>query len=322
MHEASDTVDRYERIWAPYLSFSRHFIAEHGPGRLSYLRLGNEIANFQAIFHDESLRDQSPSPAQWKAMIAEADGANVYNKLFFDLEPFWFPKIAHQHFWRTFATSFIVNHAYQSPRVFLDLGCGVGEILFNVHDNTLQHASRYVGIDNSATAIECASLRAGLLDGEAETPDFAFGLGDIHDLEPASLECGGRDVVVFSVSGVNKIKHIRDDYFDMQAAVLVDAGSVDFIHIETTGWQIYQDEGLAGFYAGLGATVQGLDLTEAPRFEAQGQWHVDNGGNLNLMSVIMNAARSGRVGIQNIFMNYFSPNPRSPYSVIHLKLKT
>ena len=100
---------------------------------------------------------------------------------------------------------------------------------------------------------------------------------------------------------------------------MLDAGAVEIIHVETTGWQLSQTQALGRFFSELGDRVQGFDTAHAPKLEKQAAKNMAMGANVNLMQVIAEAHRTGQVQVRNLFMNTFTPSSIEPYSVIHLE---
>jgi SAM-dependent methyltransferase len=237
----------------------------------------------------------------------------------FNSQTFWAPRLGAHGLWKHLVTPYLLTHSVRRPRMFVDLGCGIGEFIFAIHSETLCNGSRYVGLDTSPTAIEVASLRATLLDGQKSRPEFSFRVSDINDLKERSIKCHGMDVVVYCVSALNKISNLRDDYYNMLLSALAEPRNVDIIHVETTGWQASFDQDLRDFYLGLGPMVQG-SLAISSTIDNQRKSVMARGGNVNLMGEVKHAQMSGRVRIVNVFFNYFMPNPGAAYSIIHLKL--
>jgi hypothetical protein len=101
---------------------------------------------------------------------------------------------------------------------------------------------------------------------------------------------------------------------------LKDSGKVDLIFVETVGWQIYWDEELTDYFSHPDIKIHGFDPGQADRFLDQKTKNQNARSNSNLMKIIANAARNKEITISNIFLNYFSANPKETYSAIHLRL--
>lgn len=322
MQENAKVIEMYENIWGPYLRFIQSYIQNNEISLSNYLKFEKELEHFHVILHNKELRGAVEWDGEfWDRETALRDGVNEYQQMGFNSKTFWAPRLGAHGIWKHLITPYLMNHTFRRPRMFVDLGCGVGEFVFSIHSEMLCENSKYVGLDNSSTAIEVARLRATLLNGEERRPEFSFRVTDINDLGKNSIQCHGMDVVLYTVSALNKISNIRKDYYDMILSALVDSGSVNIIHVETSGWQVCLNPSLRDFYVGLGSAVQGsLDISAV--VENQQKSVIERGGNVNLMDVVKRAQTSGRAKIVNVFMNYFMPNPGASYSITHLKLKT
>jgi SAM-dependent methyltransferase len=315
------TEEFYDSIWLPYLHFCRKFVAENPKNLKSFLRATNTIQSFESLFHDAKMRDpEALAKVDWDAKIAES-----YQNLPFAFRYASSAKLAVSEsgwprFWTDYCLSFILWHDLHKPRVYIELGSGVGTFLHQIHARTLIDESRYFGIERSSAGVECANEVFSLLDGERDRPTCSVIQGDIQDVPEAQFDCGGLDVVIFSVSVVNKIANLLPAFYDNVRKSLLNPGKIEILHFETTGWQLYFDPELQKTYSQICPSAHGFNPAEAQRFEAQRDKNIAVKANTDFMSVVAQSHLAGKIRLRNVFCNGLSHNPIDPYTVLRLTM--
>jgi SAM-dependent methyltransferase len=130
--------------------------------------------------HD-AVRDPAPSPLE-----------SVYTSgAYRDLHPNWH---AEESAWKAAQVLRMLERHELDPRSFVEVGCGVGEILSSLQ-RRLGDDRRFHGYDISPQAIEQAR--------NGENPRLLFSTGDVRDVADAAAEC----VLVMDV-----LEHVEDRF--------------------------------------------------------------------------------------------------------------
>lgn len=118
-----------------------------------------------------------------------------------------------------------------------------------------------VGVDISKTAVETARTISEWMGDER----FSFAIGGLAGSGSAPIDCGGRDVVFFSVSVLNKIKILDMGIFQNLLTCIRNHGRVRFVHVESFGWRVYRDRKLNGFFLEMDQTINDIDAIKVNR---------------------------------------------------------
>ena len=217
--------DFYDEIWNPVLQYVQHFMRTNPKRWQSYLRLTRDLNRFAHALAGKELRARDHfSDIDWPSVFHAYERKRMYGARYLFDTPFWCATTGWENLWSAYCLSHILGHETARPRAYVELGCGYGKLLFDIHKETLDNGIRLLGVDLSRIGVDCANLVFSLLDRDDARPFTSVTAGNISSLAPNQFDCGGLDAVIFSVSALNKVETLPNDLYAMIRSSLRHAG--------------------------------------------------------------------------------------------------
>jgi len=321
MPKTEYSASQYDNIWKPYRIYINRFVCNNPKGLRSFLKLSKLIGACENILNDKTLRNVDLDAVDWEGLEDRFWIKSRYVSRYFGGQHYYIPETGNRMHWMGFILANVAFGNYEKPKTYIELGSGIGENLFDIHALSLNDDNRYYGADYSENAVESADAVFSLLTSEKTYPFWKFIHSNISDLPIGVFDAGGQDVVILTVSVINKIPELSEDFFNKVKSWIVNARKIEMIMIESVGWQIYMDKGLLGKYKALGERFQNNDSLDLKTIEGQRAKNLNQGSNTNFMNILMESHHRTEVGIKFVMMNTFSHHPYEPYSVFRVQIQ-
>ncbi len=311
--------DRYNQIWRPRQSLVNYFLNNNAATTENLLRLLELIRRYDYdLSFTLSREPDALANIDWASFLRDVDRSKHFSRLFVRNKSIVVPGSRKNGIFASFCRSFIAQSDPKGTSLFFDIGCGTGNWLFEFLVLEGRSAAPMCGIDLSETAVETASSISDWMGFE----QFSFSVDNLAKPASTQIDCGGRDVVFFSISVLNKIRTLDSAVFQILQSRIRNHGRVRFVHIESFGWQVYRDKKINAFFAEMDQTINDLGGVERGilRQQIQENERSEATDNLNLAKVIQNNVETGILEINFFQAHAIALRAEKPYSVVTLTL--
>lgn len=308
---------RYDAIWHPYYLFCRNFIRLNPRSDRNFFALIQKLHRYESLLHSKDVRNHPRiEEINWVQSTRKRQEKLIYSQNRLAGRDVVLPSLGFSEIWTSMLSSYLVNIMRDDRTMFVDVGTGIGLRLFGLHLRCLDGQHQFVGIDESTDGIRCARLLADY----GGCDNFTFHEANIANGHLPTIRAEGRNVTFFSSSVLNKIQYLPVDFFKNMRDSVEDAGQIDFLFLETTGWQFFFDDANRQFARDLGPKMHGLpdeidtDISNQKRrnFDLQDY-------NRNMVETIRIAQQNKQITVYNIFINYMGVVKDEQYSIFHLR---
>jgi hypothetical protein len=184
------------------------------------------------------------------------------------------------------AAEWVIDMVEDGCDAIVELGCGFGRNLFNIHLAGGPRGIPYFAAEYTESGRELAGVLAALEPAiDMRVAPFDHGAADLSFLE------GCKRPLVFTCHSIEQIKDLPADYFQILAGA---APEVTCLHFEPFGFQLGDDD------------------TYSKR---QREMFTDRGWNQNFLAMLQQAANDGTVKVSHIFKDIIPNEASSPTSV-------
>lgn len=217
----------------------------------------------------------------------------------------------------------VIDATTDQTQAIVELGCGWGRNLASAAIRMHRRDLTFIGLEQAQDGLHCTER----LLSKDPSVRFLTSHFDFYEPDYSSLE-EFDDIVVFSCAAIEQIAFIGTSFIDDVMAI---ADNVTLILYEPIGWQRNVDFHKFALHTALSEIMENMppekqhilnytfDLDDRLIEQNAVSWSVCALYNLNLWSVIQDAASRGIVNLTRAEFNIFGVNPFNPYSLIVLE---
>lgn len=187
---------------------------------------------------------------------------------------------------KSIVAHWIIEFLHDDDKAIVELGCGYGRNLFNIHylggpRDLPYYAAEYTGSGKQLTAL-LAALESSI---QMRVEHFDHNNVDLGFLQ------GEDQILIFTCHSIEQVKEIPASYFADLARV---PKKITCIHFEPFGFQISSDDSIS---------------------TAQQELFVKNDWNLNFFDVLKAAAEAGSINLTHVYKDMIPNETYSPTSI-------
>ena len=179
MLQSQYSSDWYDAIWKPYRRYIEDFIKKNPKGLHSFLRLSKLLSYHEGLLHIKELRFVEFEAVDWGQLEKLFVDQSRYVSRFFGGQRYFVPETGSRTHWMGFVLANAIIGHFDNAKTYIELGSGIGGMLFAIHGFTLNNKNRYYGVDYSEDGVEGGDAAFSLLSSEEYSPFWKFIQSDI-----------------------------------------------------------------------------------------------------------------------------------------------